>query len=157
MKDNACKLSLLSMSTICTENLVLRGKSIKFQQPEYSINISKQLSINSDRSDIHLNPMRHSKRIKQLFLPVCSHEVKHEIANHYRDVKYKKVVKERINAKRSATGFVRQRKKPKFAKLVSTAIMNRRRFSLSSMMLKHRPHILSQREVLQIPSFQFPR
>lgn len=146
MKKNACELSF---STMCTESLSVCGKSIAFQQPNI---IPRKLLINTSHSDIHANPIRHSKRIKQLFLPVCSHEVKHEVANHYRDAKYKKAAKEKAKAKRSVAGLFRQRKKAKFSKLVSTAIMHRRRPPPI-----FRRHFLSQREILQIPSFTFPR
>lgn len=131
----------------CNENLLLLGKSIEFHQHN---GIPNKSSINSSRSDINGNPMRHSKRIKQLFLPVCSHNVKHEIANHYRDTKNKNATKVRHKAKRSLAAFFRQRKKTKFARLVTTAFMHRRRPA-------HRRHILSHREVLQIPAFTFPR
>lgn len=154
MGENACELSSSTMS--CNESLLLRGKSIAFQQQQQHRrqpnSIPNKSSINSSRSDTNVNPMRHSKRIKQLFLPVCSHEVKHEIANHYRDAKQKKAAKECAKAKRSVAALIRQRKKAKFAKLVSTAIKHRRRPPPI-----HRRHFLSQREVLQIPSFTFPR
>lgn len=154
MKENACEL--LSSMVLCNESLLLRGKSIEFQQHPHQRrqlnNISNKSSINSSRCEINVNPMRHSKRIKQLFLPVCRmHDVKHEIANHYRDVKQKKTAKDRAKAKQSVAAMFRQRKKTKFAKLVSTTISHRRPPTI------HRRLILSKREVLQIPSFTFPR
>lgn len=153
MKKNARELSSsILMSKMCSEGLSVCGKSIAFQQPHHPNNIPKKLLINAGHDDIHMNPIRHSKRIKQLFLPICSHEVKHEIANHYRDAKYKKAAKEKAKAKRSVAALFRQRKKAKFSKLVSTAIMHRRRPPPI-----HRRHFLSQREILQIPSFTFPR
>lgn len=131
------------------ESLFLLGKSIAFQKHQTNSNKS---SINSRQSDISVNPMRHSQRIKQLFLPVCSHEVKHEIANHYRDVKNKKATKTRTKARRSLPALYRLRKKQKFSKLIAStrAIMQRR--GMGSRRL-----FSIKREVLQIPSFTFPR
>lgn len=150
MKENACEL----VSSSNDKSLSLLGKSIAFhEQPRIFPNKS---SISLTKCDTNENPMRHSQRIKQLYLPVCLHEVKHEIANHYRDVKYKKATKTRAKAKRSlATAFQRLRKRNRVSKLAATAatasaIMHRRRMG-------HRRFILSQREVLQIPSFTFPR
>lgn len=132
----------------CNESLLLLGKSIAFHQHR---DISNKSSINSSRSDIHGNPMRHSKRIKQLFLPVRSlYEVKHEIANHYRDTKNKNAAKVRTKAKRSLAALYRQRKKSKFSRLISTAFMHRRKRA-------RRRRFFSHREVLQIPAFTFPR
>lgn len=135
--------------TQCNKSLLLLGKSITFErQPTNSTNSS----INSMTSDINVNPMKHNQRIKQLFLPVCLHEVKHEIANHYRDVKNKKAARTRAKAKRSVAALLRTRKKQRYSKLAATAskIIQRHRMG-------HRRRLLCKRKVLQIPSFTFPR
>lgn len=144
MKKSQCELFSQR-----TDSLSLLGKSIAFQKQPTNPNKS---SITSKPSDINVNPMRHSQRIKQLFLPVCSHEVKHEIANHYRDMKNKKTTKTRTKARRSLNPLYRLRKKAKFSKLIATAttIMFRRGTG-------HRRSFAIKREVLQIPSFTFPR
>lgn len=154
MMANACE----SMASPNANGLTLLGKSIAFQrQPQ---TLPNKPSFGSTTSDTNVNLLRHSHRIKQLFLPVCLHEVKHEIANHYRDVKFKKAKKSnRAKAKRTlATAMNRLRKRNRFSKLAMTAasaaataaMMHRRRMGL-------RRFALSQREVLQIPSFTFPR
>lgn len=150
MKENASELS----SKCPANSLSLLGKSIAFQKQQLRTN-STNSSISSTTSDINLNPIRHSQRIKQLFLPVCLHEVKHEIANHYRDVKRKKATKIRTKARRSllATALLRSRKKQQRCSRLATtasAIIHRRRMA-------YRRRFLFQREILQIPSFTFPR
>lgn len=131
------------------QSLHLLGKSITFERQQTNSTTS---SINATTRDINVNPIKHSQRIKQLFLPVCLHEVKHEIANHYRDVKNKRATRARAKAKRSVAALLRTRKKQRFSKLAATAstIIQRRRMG-------HRRRFLCQREVLQIPSFTFPR
>lgn len=146
MKEHACELSSQR-----PETLSLLGKSIAFQKQRTN---STNSSIISTKSDINENPIRHSQRIKQLFLPVCSHEIKHEIANHYRDKKRKKATKIRTKARRSLANALlqRSRKKQRSLKLAATAsaIIHRRRTA-------HRQRFSSHRQVLQIPSFTFPR
>lgn len=204
MRGNVCELSLASWSSppplsSALRNLnnssllLLQGKSIVFHENpkqrwrsshEKGAAHNKTLINDSGHSD---NPMRHIKRIKQLFLPVCAHEIKHEIANHYRDVKNKKATKEaRAKAKRTVAALYRQqqlqhqqqlqelRKKAAFAKLVSTAIVHRRRTTTtaaaqspppppSSSIHHHQQQqrrrftLSHQRNILQIPSFTFPR
>lgn len=177
--------SLSSSSALNNSSLLLLGKSIVFQQqpkqPQQQQQRSHQKATSHNKTLINgnnENPMRHTKRIRQLFLPVCAHETKHEIANHYRDVKNKKATKEaRAKAKRTVAALYRQqqlqhqqqlhelRKKATFAKLVATSIVHRRRTippppppPLPSSINHHRQSILShQRDVLQIPSFTLPR
>lgn len=149
MKKNACELS--SQPT-----LTLFGKSIAYHSKQRAKD-KADASICVTQNDIDVNRiMRHSRRIKQLFLPVCLHEVKHEIANHYRDVKRKKATKKRIKASRRslAAALHRLRKRNPNSKLAATArtIINGRRRTGHRRLFS-----LNSREVLQIPSFTYPR
>lgn len=145
MRRNASETS----SSRNKSSFFLLGKSITFERQQTN---SSNSSINATTSDINVNPIKHSQRIKQLFLPVCLHEVKHEIANHYRDVKNRRATRARAKAKRSVAALLCKRKKQRFSKLAATAstIIQRRRMA-------HRRRFRCQREVLQIPSFTFPR
>lgn len=157
----------LPSSSLNTPTFLLLGKSIVIQeqqqQQQHELCNHQMTTSHNNKTlinSINENPMRHSKRIRQLFLPVCTHGVEHEIANHYKDVKNKKASKEaRAKAKQQ---LHEQRKKATLAKLVSTAFVHRRRpppsSTLSTSIIHHRQFISShQRHVLQIPSFTFPR
>lgn len=176
-----CKLSLPRRSSsssssslsLNTPTFLLLGKSIVIEQQhrqcDHETTTSENKTLINDNTT-NENPMRHIKRIRQLFLPVCAHGAKYEIANHYKDVKNRKATKEaRAKAKlyrqqqqQHQQQLLEQRKKPTFSKLVSTAIVHRRRPPLPSQSIQHLYHhrqfiLCHQRDVLQIPSFTFPR
>lgn len=151
MTENVCEM----LSTLNGKHFTVLGKSIAFQKEPRTL--SDTSSINLTKSATNLIPMRLSPRIKQLYLPVCLHEMKHEIANHYRDAKYKKATKTRAKVKRSAIAAAlhRLRKRNRISKFATTAATAST--AMHRQKMEHRRFILSQREVLQIPSFTFPR
>lgn len=184
MKGNVRELSLptcsVSSSSLNNPTFLLLGKSIVFQQQQQQQQQKQQRTLQKTTShckklinDTNENPMRHIKRIRQLFLMMCAHGDKHGIGNHYQNEKSRQTSKARAKAKHSMATLYRQqqqqhqqqllqqRKKATFAKLVSTAIVHRRRAvppPPTHSSVQHRPIILSQqRDVLQIPSFTFPR
>lgn len=164
--SSSSSMPLSLPSSLNTPSFLLLGKPIQ-QQPLEQCNHQKTTSHNKPLiNDINKNPMRHINRIRQLFLPVCAHTDEHEIANHYKDVKNKKATKEaRAKAKLYRQQQLHeQRKKAALAKLVSTAFVHRRRppppppLPSSTSITHHRQFDLShQRNVLQIPTFTFPR
>lgn len=133
-------------STSCPETLCLLGKSIAFYEHRTD---SKHSSISSKTNDV--NPIRHTQRIKQLFLPVCSHAVARQIPRPKRNAKSKKLAKTYVRTRRSLPALHRSRKRSKLAKLVATASLMGRKGA------GQRWIALCQREILQIPSLTFPR
>lgn len=116
-------------------------------------------SITLERLSIIENPMRHSRRINQLYSTICPHEhqLKHEIANHIRDVKNRTFLRKvRNKAKRTLAAKVIQRLRKTKSSGFSTA-----KNAFNSMIRRRRRHRrqfpINQRNSLQIPSITFPR
>lgn len=135
---------LNSKNIICAKNFIILGKSIALEN-------GKKSSSSTRNNAAVQSPIKHFHRINQLYSTVCQHEFKHEIANHYRSVKYKNRVKNRF--KHSLAMYKnRSRNKKHKNSIVKTTFSMAQRKSLR----KHRPS-MSKRQTLHIPSFTFPR
>lgn len=136
---------LNSKNIVRGKNFIVFGKSIALESGK------KGSSFAQNNASVQ-NPMKHFHRIKQLYSTVCQHEFKHEIANHYRSVKYKNRVKNRIKHSLSMYKNRLRNKKHKNLSVAKTTFSMAQRKALR----KYRPSI-SKRQILHIPSFTFPR
>lgn len=136
------------MESNFVENLCLVGKSIPLNEPtQYVRNV--EISIG------------YCRRINQLYSTVCPHEnqLKHEIANHYKDTKNRAFAHKMREAKRTLAAKIIQRikKEPSttMAAVTSSAVVTAS--NAFKTIKSRRQFSLRHRNILQIPSITFPR
>lgn len=144
------------------ENLCLVGKSIP-------LNERKECVQNVE------NSMGYCRRINQLYSTVCPHEnqLKHEIANHYKDTKDRAFSLKIRRARQTLAAKIIQRMKKKpttsttttttvaaMAALTSSAIVtasNAFKMMKRKRKKSNRQFPIRHRNILQIPLITFPR
>lgn len=112
--------------------LLVHGNVVNLTRQRQNV---KSLPLSAD-----VNVLKHCLRMRQLYSPINFEndtKYKHEIANHYKDVKIKKKMIKKIGTGSGSAIIVNKQSK-------------RKRF------VAPKPNLLS-RESLQIPCFVFPR
>lgn len=145
------------MESNFVENLCLVGKSIPLNEPiECVRNVE--------------NSIGYCRRINQLYSTVCPHEnqLKHEIANHYKDAKNRAVARKIRKVKQTLAAKIIQRIKKKpttttttpMAAIASSAVVTASN-AFKTLKRKRkkccRQFPIKHRNILQIPSITFPR
>lgn len=143
------------MESNFVEHFCLVGKSIPLNEPIESVRNVE-------------NSMGYYRRINQLYSTVCPHEnqLKHEIANHSKDAKNQALARNIRKVQQTLAAKIIQRIKKKpttavaMAAITSSAVVNA---SNAFKTMKHKRKIcrrqfpIRHRNILQIPSFTFPR
>lgn len=146
------------MESNLVENLCLVGKSIPLNEPTECVE----------------NSIGYCRRINQLYSTVCPHEnqLKHEIANHYKDAKNRAFARKIRKVKQTLAAKIIQRIKkkpttmstttatpPMAAIASSTVVIASNTFKTMKRKRKKncRQFPIKQRNILQIPSITFPR